>query len=87
MKRSSVSSAVGLAIGVLLLAGCSSNPSKEDLKQLETTKAEIVSLTEKADTLKKEKAELVQANKEAKAKLQTCEDDRSRVSEKLKGLN
>lgn len=68
----------------LVLWGCSSSPSKDELKQLETTQAEITSLTQKESALKREKASLRQTIDNRKATLKTCQDDMTAVELKLK---
>jgi septal ring factor EnvC (AmiA/AmiB activator) len=87
MKNNSIGLAVALMLSALFLWGCSSNPSKDELKQLETTQAEVASLTQKAGALRIEKASLEQAIKEKKAKLMACQDDEAAVSAKLNTMN
>jgi len=76
-----------LLISSMVLWGCSSSPTKDELKQLETTQAEVTSLGQKSSALKMEKASLQQVIKEKQAKLKTCQDDKSAVESKLKSAN
>ena len=87
MKNSVVGLAIALLFSSLVLWGCSSSPSKDELKQLETTQAEITALAHKEDALKSEKSSLEQAIKEKQAKLKTCQDDQAAVSAKLNSTN
>ena len=87
MKKSIFVIAIGLALGLFVLSGCSSSPSKDELKQLDATHAEITSLTQKESALRQEKASLQQAINDKQAKLKTCQDDMSSVQMKLKSTN
>ncbi len=51
MRRNVVILSGALMLSSLVLWGCSSSPSKDELKQLETTQAEISSLTQKDQKL------------------------------------
>ncbi len=84
MRRNVVILSGALMLSSLVLWGCSSSPSKDELKQLETTQAEISSLTQKESALKKEKVSLQQTIDNQKATLKTCQDDLTAVELKLK---
>ena len=86
MKKNVVGLAAAVLLSSLVLWGCSSSPSKDELKQLETTQAEIASLTQKSNALKMEKASLQQAISEKQAKLKSCQDDKTAVETKLKSV-
>ena len=87
MKRNVIAISVGLVLSSLVLWGCSSSPSKDELKQLDATRAEIASLTQKESALRQQKASLQQAINDKQAKLKTCQDDMSSVQMKLKSTN
>ena len=87
MRRTVFVLAGTLLFSSLMLWGCSSSPTKDELKQLETTQAEITSLAQKANTLKQQKAALQLAMSEKQAKLSTCQDDKSAVAARLKSMN
>jgi len=86
MKRNVVGLTAALLLGTLVLWGCSSSPSKDELKQLETTQAEIASLAQKSNALKMEEASLQQSISEKQAKLKSCQDDKTAVETKLKSV-
>jgi outer membrane murein-binding lipoprotein Lpp len=73
-----------LALGSLVVGGCSSSPSKEELNQLEATRAEIASLSQKANALKTEKTTQQGIIAIKEAKLKNCQDDQIAVAAKLK---
>lgn len=77
----------GLVLSSIVLWGCSSAPSKDELRQLETTRAEIASLTQRASALRTEAASLRDAIKDQRAKLKACQDDQTAVEAKLKSAN
>ncbi len=87
MRKNILALSAVLVLSSMILWGCSSNPSKDELKQLETTQAEITSLTQKASALRMEKASLQQAIKDKQSTLKTCQDEQAAVDEKLKSTN
>jgi predicted membrane-bound mannosyltransferase len=87
MKISPIGLTTALFMSALFLWGCSSSPSKDELKQLESTQAEVISLTQKGGALRLEKASLEQAIKDKQAKLTACQDDQAAVSRKLNSMN
>ncbi len=87
MNKTIIGLWTALLLSSLVLWGCSSSPSKDELSQLQATQAEVTSLTHKADALKAEKASLEQAIKDKQAKLKSCQDDQAAVSQKLKSMN
>lgn len=84
MRRNVLMLSGALMLSSLVLWGCSSSPSKDELRQLETTQAEITALTQKESALKKEKASLQQTIDNQKERLKTCQDDMTAVELKLK---
>jgi outer membrane murein-binding lipoprotein Lpp len=87
MRKTEVALSVALLLGSLALWGCSSAPTKDELKELQTTRAEISSLAEKSNELKKEESSLKQSIQEKAAKLKNCQDETAAVQLKLKGTN
>jgi hypothetical protein len=87
MRKTTLFIAAALMLSSISLWGCSSSPTKDELKQLETTQAEITSLGQKASALKTERASLQQAINSKQAKLMTCQDDKAAVVSKLKSSN
>jgi outer membrane murein-binding lipoprotein Lpp len=86
MRKTTLLIAAAFMLSSIGLWGCSSSPTKDELKQLETTQAEITSLGQKAGALKMEKAALQQTINEKQAKLKTCQDDKAAVESKLTGV-
>ncbi len=87
MKKNLVVLLAGMALSAFSIWGCSSSPSKDELKQLDATKAEIASLTQKESALRQEEATLQQQIDSKKAKLKSCQDDMAAVQLKLKNTN
>jgi len=87
MRKNVLALVVALALSSIVFGGCSSNPSKDELKQLETTQAEISSLAQKAGALRIEKVSLQQAVQHMRSKLKSCQDEQAAVETKFKSTN
>ncbi len=87
MRKTVLAFSGALMLSSVLLWGCSSNASKDELNQLKTTQDEISSLAQKSNDLKKEKTSLQLAIQAKQAKLKGCQDDKTAVELKLKGSN
>jgi septal ring factor EnvC (AmiA/AmiB activator) len=87
MRKNVFALSAALVLSSMVVWGCSSSPTKDELRQLETTQAEITSLAQKASALKMEKASLQQTIKDKQSKLTTCQDEKTAVESKLKGSN
>ena len=87
MRKRVLALSAMLVLSSIVLWGCPSNPTKDELKQLETTQAEITSLTQKAGAFRMEKASLQQAIKNKQSMLKTCQDDKAAVEARLKSTN
>jgi outer membrane murein-binding lipoprotein Lpp len=85
MRKTTLLITGAFMLSSIVLWGCSSSPTKDELRQLETTQAEITSLGQKASALRTEKASLQQAINGKQAKLKTCQDDKTAVESKLTG--
>ena len=69
--------------GGLMLTGCSSSPSDEEMKQLTDLKAEVASLQGKVDAMTRDKAGLEKQIAEKNGKLQQCQADQDAVKKAL----
>ncbi len=71
---------------VAAIAGCSSKPGEEELKQLEELKAEVSSLEKEIQNMESEKAAVQKAIADKEAQLKKCNDDKALVEQRLKGM-
>jgi outer membrane murein-binding lipoprotein Lpp len=69
--------------GSLLVTGCSSSPSEEQLAQLQSLKDEVASLQKEVDAKERDKASLTQSVAEKEAQLKKCNDDQQVVRKRL----
>jgi septal ring factor EnvC (AmiA/AmiB activator) len=67
-----------LAIG-LIMVGCSSAPSEEEMRQLNDLKAEVASLEQQVAAREKEKSDLEKQVAEKNVRLQQCSADKDAV--------
>lgn len=82
--RKVTSSAVALLlVGAFLLAGCSSSPNEEQMRQLSDLKAEVESLGKEVSASAAKKAELEKQIAEVTAKLQKAGADMTTVKQRL----
>lgn len=72
-----------LLIGGLVVSGCSSSPSAEELKQLSDLKASVQALEKQIGEKKSEKAGLEKQVAEKNGKLQQCQSDQEIVKKGL----
>lgn len=72
-----------LVAGSLLLTGCSSSPSEEELRQLNQLKDELASLQKQVAQLEQQKSALEREVAEKNAKLKDCADDQQVVRQRL----
>jgi len=70
-----------LAFGLVVI-GCSSSPSEDQMRQLNDLKAEVASLEQQIPAKEKEKADLEKQVAEKNARLQNCMTDKTSVSQK-----
>lgn len=75
MKKLATLAVVGL-FSLSILAGCSSKPSAEELKQLDDLKAEVSSLEKDIANRETEKQALLKAIAEKDAQLTQCAKDK-----------
>ncbi len=68
----------------LLIAGCSSGPSEEELAQLETLKAEVTSLQKEVSAKQAEKAGLDKQVADKQAELAAAMKEQEATRERLK---
>lgn len=68
----------------LLLMGCSSSPSDDEMRQLNDLKAEVVSLEQQVASKEKEKADLEKQVAEKNGRLQQCMADKDAVKGSMK---
>ena len=69
--------------GGFVLAGCSSSPSEEQLKQLNDLKQEVSSLEKQVSDMQHQKADLEKQIAEKNGKLQQCQSDQEAVKKGL----
>ncbi len=72
-----------LLLGGLLLAGCSSSPSAEELQQLNMLKDQAASLQREVSSKEQTKAALEKEIADKNAKLKKCADDQQVVKQRL----
>ncbi len=83
-SRSVTSLAMALLFaGSLLVAGCSSSPSEEELNQLSSLKDEVAALQKEVDAKERDKTAANQTVAEKEAKLKKCNDDQQIVKQRL----
>lgn len=69
--------------GTLVLSGCSSSPSDEELRQLAELKEQASSLQREITTKEQQKAALDREIADKNAKLRKCSDDQNVVRQRL----
>ncbi len=73
----------GMLTGMLLLSGCTSRASEEEMKALDDTKAEVASLNKEIGQKERDKATLDREVAEKDGKLQQCAKDKEAVKARL----
>ncbi|MGD0338083.1 MAG: hypothetical protein ABSB78_04790 [Bacteroidota bacterium] len=74
---------VGLLAGSLLISGCTSRASEEEMKTLSDTKAEVASLNKEISQKERDKAALDREVAEKDGKCQQCAKDQEAVKARL----
>jgi outer membrane murein-binding lipoprotein Lpp len=72
-----------LLVGSFLLAGCSSSPNEEEMRQLQDLNAEVDALGKEVSASAARKSELDKQIAELKAKIQKSNDDMATVKQRL----
>lgn len=86
MKQSLKYLIVGVCLAsALVVAGCSSSPSDEELKQLNDLKAQESALQKQVANKTSEKAALEKQLAEKNGKLQQCQSDQEAVKKAMGG--
>ncbi len=85
MKKPLALTFIGCALMGMLLTGCSSKPSDQELKQLEDLKAEVSSLEKQISAAESEKAALQKAIADKDAQLAQCMKDKSAFQARQQG--
>ncbi len=85
MKKPIAVTLVGCAMMGILLTGCSSKPSDQELKQLDDLKAEVSSLEKQISAAQSEKAALEKAIADKDAQLAQCIKDKAAVQQRMQG--
>ena len=67
----------------MLLAGCSSRPDEEQMRQLTTLQDEVASLQKDAAAKDQQRATLEREVAEKQARLKKCQDDQQVVRQRL----
>jgi outer membrane murein-binding lipoprotein Lpp len=83
LKLSTTFLVVGLLAGSMLVTGCSSRTSEEEMKALGDIKAEVASLTKEVSQKERDKAALDREVAEKDGKLQQCAKDKEVVATRL----
>ena len=76
MKKPIALALIGCAMMGMVLTGCSSKPSDQELKQLEDLKAEVSSLEKQISAAESEKAALQKSIADKDAQLAQCTKDK-----------
>lgn len=66
-----------------LVAGCSSSPDEEEMKQLNDLKAEVASLQRDISAKEQQRGTLDREVAEKNARIQKCNDDQQTVRQRL----
>lgn len=74
---------VGVLIGGMMMVGCSSSPSEEELKRLEDLKAQVARLNDEVKQKQGDLANLEKQIAEKNGKLKQCQDDQDAVKKGL----
>ncbi len=85
-KLNRMVAALGMALlftGSVMLTGCSSSPSEEEMKQLSDLKDEVTALKRDVSANEASKASLEKEVAEKNAKLKKCQDDQAVVKQRL----
>ena len=77
---------VGMLAGSILLTGCTSRASEEEMKALSDAKAEVASLNKEVSQKERDKAALDREVAEKDGKLQQCAKDKEVVKTRLQNL-
>ena len=75
--------AVTVFVSGLVLAGCSSSPSEEELRQLDELKDQAAALQREVTGKEQQKAGIERELAEKNAKLKKCADDQQVVRQRL----
>ena len=75
--------AVAMLVGAVMVAGCSSGPSAEQLQQLENLRAQVRNLEAQLRDKQQQKADLEKLNANKNGKLQQCQADQEAVRKAL----
>jgi outer membrane murein-binding lipoprotein Lpp len=73
----------GLLTASVMLSGCTSRASEDEMKQLNDIKAEIISLTKDISQKERDKAALGREVEEKDGKLQQCTKDKELIKSRL----
>ena len=68
---------------MLTVAGCSSSPNEEEMKQLDDLKAEVASLQRDISTKEQQRGTLDREVADKNARVQKCNDDQQTVRQRL----
>jgi outer membrane murein-binding lipoprotein Lpp len=86
MKRMFGLTITTISLAALLLVGCSSSATEDELKQLEDLKAEVTSLENELASKQSEFDNLKKAIAEKDAQLKKCAEDKAAAEKALKGM-
>jgi septal ring factor EnvC (AmiA/AmiB activator) len=84
MKKPIAATLIGCTMMAMVMAGCSSKPSDQELKQLEDLKAEVASLEKQISAGESEKAALQKGIADKDAQLAQCSKDKDALQQRLK---
>jgi outer membrane murein-binding lipoprotein Lpp len=86
MKRTFGLTITAISLAGLLLVGCSSDATEEELQQLEALKAEVTSLEKELASTQSELDNLKKAIAEKDTQLKKCAEDKAAAEKALKGM-
>jgi len=73
------------AVAFIFVAGCSSSPSEEELRQLQDLQAQVRRLEDQISSRQSDNATLEKQNAEKNGRLQQCQSDQDAVKKAMGG--
>ena len=83
MQRTTGLGVILAVSGLVVLAGCSSSPDEEQLKQLDDLKSQVASLQRDISTKEQQRGTLDREVADKNARIQKCNDDQQTVRQRL----
>jgi outer membrane murein-binding lipoprotein Lpp len=83
MRHSRIFGIVLACSAIFVLAGCSSSPDEEELRQLNDLRAEVASLQRDISAKEQQRGTLDREVADKNARIQKCNDDQQTVRQRL----